>query len=579
MGKRKIFNEAELAQTADFTDVGLYARADAQAIIGGAVGAPRQWARFTIEQPSAAVLRINPGTLFIDDKAYNSDTLDVDMQLHLPVVTGDTKWAALLVRGSIETLSENRLVEIDADTGQTSLQPLPKVERLYVSVVVQAGIAGPTPVKPTPADTECCLAFVLMSPTGVVSVEPGEGWRLKTLYEVTGRVIALEGDMDAIRQRTSSLETTTANITGQLKTIPRPEIIQQLQRDAAATRRALKLPAAARSYWYDPGLLKDDWDTAHASWLARVREGVRFAYAQIVDAQLALATPGDAKLKITDSLALPAWTEIARITVDGADGSKDISQQTHTVTEAIQNTVSYSSVSYGPTVNVCENNAEWSAVSNVHAGETFNVNGQTYVSDGLTRTSNNYTNQNGFDASQWNADPANEGHKNYAVQQLQYESWTKTYWTYVTKTVGVNGSIYGQSCLNQQAMILTAIEVDCTRAGSDGDIQCSSAAATPRRPQFKNVIASTTVVAANVHVGKVKFNFTPTLLDPGVRYAWYTVTVGNHALATVSGNKYAQGSLFWATDGHGRRATTSSTSRSRPTRPNSRSARSWTSRP
>ncbi len=47
----------------------------------------------------------------------------------------------------------------------------------------------------------------------------------------------------------------------------------------------------------------------------------------------------------------------------------------------------------------------------------------------------------------------------------------------------------------------------------------------------------------------MKFDLAPTLLDGGKRYAFVTVTTGNHALATVSGNVFAQGSRFQASDG------------------------------
>lgn len=545
------FNEAEVAQPADFTAIGTYARAADQAIIGGAIAYPHHHGRFTITQDSGAQLTVNPGLFFKDDKVYAADDpIIVNIQQYLPVVTNDQKWIALLVRGETEVATASRLVETDVDTEETVLQSVPKTDRLYVTITVQNAISAPPPIDyPQIAADQCCLAFVRLTTAGIAEIQPGETWRLKTLYEVEGRVTLLEGNMTDIRQRTAQLETDVAFITGQLRTIPRQEIIEQMKRNLAQLNRKVDVPDEARAYWYDPGLVMDKWDAGHADWLCRVREGVRFQYAQIVDSQMSLLNPGDASLKITNNLCLPAWTEVVRLAVEGNDGYKDISQQTHTVTDAIQNTISGVSTSYGPTITVCENRDEWSNVGKVHPGETFNVNGTQYVSDGLSKDTNIADGYLDSPAT-WNADPQSEGHKAYAVKQVITETWSQTYWTYITKTIGVNGSIYGQSFLNAQQMIMTSIDLRFTRVGTDGDVHLFVCELSDNgTPQFKDVVAATTLTRDQLLVGWVKFPFTPTLLDAGKRYAWYTVTVGNHAVATVKDNKYAQGSLFWSTDG------------------------------
>ncbi len=550
MSEQLLFNEAEVTEPGDFTAIGEAARDDIASVVGGAIGAPSQWARVTITQPSASTLNVQPGELFAGDVLYSSTTpILVNLMANLSLVLGDTKWVALLLRGTTETRQESRLVETDADTGETSAQMLPKRQVQGLTIVVQDGVGSPTPIKPVVPAAECCIAFVLLSSTGIETIEPGLAWRMVTLYELTGRVIQLEADMDAMRQRTAVLETTVANIQGRLGDIPRPELMIQLQRDAAAVRKQLDLPDEARAYWYDPGLLKDDWDTAHAAWLARVAEGLRMPWAQIVDSQLALLTPADPLLKIVDTLALPKYTEVARIAVEGADGTRDISQQVHTEITAVQKTLSGTSIIYGPTQNYCENAREWAFLKTLHPGETFSVNGKEYILDGLQKDGT-IAWVGGMDASAYNASPWYAGHRFYSIRQVQYEAWSETYWDYITKEVGVNGSIYGQTLLNAQPCIVTSIELNFSRVGSDGAVHlmlcsCDETGA----PDFSSVLAVSEIAAADLVVGWNRFAFTPTLLDAGRRYAWYTVTVGNHALVTVANNKFAQGSLFWATDG------------------------------
>ena len=95
------FNEAETAEPGDFTNIGVYARAADQGIIGGAIAYPHHWSRFTISQPTTVTLNLSPGLLFVGDKAYTGDeVIALNLQVYLPVVTGDLKWVALLVRGN-----------------------------------------------------------------------------------------------------------------------------------------------------------------------------------------------------------------------------------------------------------------------------------------------------------------------------------------------------------------------------------------------------------------------------------------------------------------------------------------------
>jgi hypothetical protein len=550
------FNQDEISTPDDFTAVGTDARKSEQDVVGGAIAYPNHWAQLAISQPTAVTLAINAGSLWNNNIVYTIDPADapiiINLQPYLPVVTGYQKWVAVLVNGATSVVAANRMMLTDVDTGQTVQQSVPKYNRLTINFVVQDGLPSPTPLQPVVPANQCCLCFVQLSNTRIMQVVSGETWRVKTLFEVEGRVTVLEGDMTNVMARTATLESDIAWIVGQLANIPRHELMMQLQRDVAAARVDLNMPTAARAYWYDPCLEMTDWDNTDADWIARLREGIRFQYAEIVDNQLQTLTPADPLLKVVNSLALPVWTEMKLISVEGKDGYKDISDQVHTVTTAVQNTISGVSVSYGPTVTVCENAIAYASLSTIPVGGIFSVDGTQYINDGLSTNTepNGGWGTNTANPATWNASPISIGHKNYDVQQVAYDSWSQTYWTYTTQNVGVNGSVYAQSFLNSQQVIATSIDLSFTRVDHSGDVHlflcpCNTSGA----PQFNNVVMQCTVAASSLAVGWVKFSFTPTMLDAGVIYAWYTVTNGNHALATVAKNKFAGGSLFWSTDG------------------------------
>ncbi len=529
MSKIIKFAEAEVAQPTDFDRIGEYGRDGDAALAGAALGYPHHWSAFTVSQDSAVEIRINPGNLFVGDVLYAADVaIPLNLQVHLPLVLGDRRWIALLLRGAAETVSEQRMIEVDAETGDTVSQAVPKVERRHVEIVIQQALASPTPLKPVIAAHECCLAYVELAPTGIVAVEMDNASRIKGLYEVEGRLARIEADVDATIRRTTTLETDVANIAARLGDIPHPDIMRQIKRDLAILRRDAAVPEDAVAYWFEPALLPDEWDTAHAAWLARVHEGLRFGWAAERDAQLALLDPASPAIRLAGTLLMPDWEEVTRIEVEGDGGSVNVSQLVHTVSTAVERQIARTSIEYGKTVTRCDNIAWW--LRDKVPGALFTRKGETFE---VTRVRGKIP-----------------GFRFVTYAKVIKREWLETYWDEVSDEVGVNGSTYAQTWLNAQPMILTSVDLDFVRVGSTGDVhlmicECTESGA----PDLTKVIANTSLAPAQITTGWSRFAFRPSLLDSGARYAFVLVTTGNHALATVSGNKFAQGTMFLFTDG------------------------------
>lgn len=537
-----LFSQAEVARPEDFQAIGEAARAGDDAIVAGAVGYPRHWADFVVSEQAATLLRVSAGILFRDDRHFRSDAhIDVPVTGFLPLVLNDTKWIAILVRGLQEQVSENRQVLINAATGDTTTQSLPKRDRRRIDLVVQQGVAGPTPIKPTVAANECCLAWVLLSNTGIEQIEMNTADRAVSLYEIEGRLRVVEGALVDIARRTATLETNLANVQAQASNQVSPILFRQVQRQVAATRRLLDLPDTAFGALYDPGLVPDIYDRQHADWLARILEGVRFPYANIRDERLELYDEANSGLAIHNPtrLAIPAYSEVERIVVDAPSSlSRNISERVHTVTTAVRREVARSSTRAGPTITVCENTGEWSQLAERRSGEIFTVGGETFQSLGVT-------------ANPWNqTETAQNGHREFAAQQIIVDSWFEVYWDQVTENIGLNGSVVGNTFLNVDPMVITSVDLLFFRVGSTGDVhlllcECNETGA----PDFVRVLASSIKPVAELALGWVKFPIRPTYAPPGKRLAWFTVTTGNHAIKVVAGNTYAQGSAFLCTDG------------------------------
>ena len=533
--KQALFNEAEILEPGDLSAIGAHMREGVQNIAGGAVGYPRHWARLTVSASSPVTLRVEPGQYWMGDTIYDLDAAaTIDLQPLAPLAANDRKWIAILARGESAVLTQSRLFETDADTGETVIVATPKTDVRRLVFVTQAGADGPTPIRPTLPSNECCVAWVLLGATGVVSIEMHQADRVKTLYEVEGRVTALESSVRDTTARTTTLQTDLAGVASRLQEAPRPELFAQVMRDVAALRVTNLVPDEARGYRYNPGLTPDDWDRQNANWLARIDEGVRFQAAAERDVQLALFDPANPALRTyfydnnQRALLMPAWREVTRMAVEGNDGSINISQLTHTVVTAHLREIARKRTTYGPSFTVCTNAREWGAyAAGRQIGERFSRPGENF----------DYEVQGA--AGKW-----------YTLRQLRVEEYIDTYWEYVSNEVGLNGSIYGQSWLQAQAGVLTSVELYFTRVAAVGDVhlllvECGPTAA----PDPSKAIQQVVIPAGQLALGWTKFSMRPSLLEAGKRYAWLTVTTGNHALAFVADNRFAQGSMFQFTDG------------------------------
>lgn len=529
-----VFNEAEVAEPNDFTNIGLNARDSEDALNSGAIDYPAHWADFTVSNQNALELTVSPGTVFSAGKLYrNAAPTTINIQTYLPFIEGDRKFLAILADGAVATTNEERLFETDAETEETVAQQAPKLERRRIDFTIEFGAASPTPLKPEVPANRCCVAYIELSTIGIAAIEPNHAARVKTLYEHEGRLAGVEAEIGGISASVRTIRTDIANIQARLGDIPSPTIIRQMKRSIAQLLEQSSVPAEAVAYDYDPGLVGDKWDHAHPSWLARIREGVRFAYAAQRDMQLALIDEDAPSIKKSGNLLLPAWTEETRIEVAGDSGSVNISAAVHTVVDAIQKTLSRTVTEYGSTISVCENSAEWGRyVLGLAVGALFTRDGET------------------FEVVSIDANAEWAGHRHLGVRRVIKRTVQETYWEFVTSMVGLNGSIHGQTWLNTQPSVLTSVELHFTLAAAAGPVHLLICETLENgAPNFKAVIARVEKAAQDLATGWVRFELAPTLLDGGKRYAFVTVTTGNHALATVSGNAYAQGSRFVASDG------------------------------
>ncbi|WP_336810937.1 hypothetical protein [Bosea sp. MMO-172] len=538
MTRRVLFNEAEFGKSEDLTDIGRFAQAAMDNLVADAIGYPAHWSGFTASQQSSQIVRLTPGRYYTGEMVYEAlDETDINLLVSIPLASSDQRWVAIILRGSVEEEMALRYLETstDVETSEPVQFTVPKVAARKVGFTRQLGEASPAPAaRPVIAESDAVVAWVLLGSAGILAIEPGEPSRVKSLYEVEGRVSDLEDDVTGISTRTTAIETDIVNIAARLRDIPRPAIMRQIQRNLGQLNREIVLPEEARAHVFDSFLTWDIWDPTHAAWRGRVREGGRVPYTSESISQLTLATADDPAVMIRNGRMIPAFDEIVRIANEGHDAALNISQLTHTVVTATRHEVARSRVAWGTAQLVCTNTQYWAnQLAGVQIGQMFTLDGETFLLEG----SNGLVHYSGQDMYRH-------------IRRAIVEEWSEVWWTYENTEVGLNGSVYAQSFLNAQPFIATAIELDFEKVGATGDVTvmlctCSAIGA----PDFGQVIAHVTKARDALVVGWNEFVIDYTLLEAGKRYAIVTVTTGNHSIWCTGANKFTGGTRFACTDG------------------------------
>jgi len=106
-----------------------------------------------------------------------------------------------------------------------------------------------------------------------------------------------------------------------------------------------------------------------------------------------------------------------------------------------------------------------------------------------------------------------------------------------------------QTFLSSQVGWMTRLHLYLHQVAESGDLHILLCETAHGKPDTGRVLADVTLAAADMVQGWNEIAWPPTLLQPGERYALVLITGGNHYVGLANGARYAQGTLFYSTDG------------------------------
>ena len=507
------------------------------------LGPGSAFAGFAVAQLGPTTVRLGPGRLYSNAGPFfflaDDPGAEIDFLGYLPVVT--RRWATISVWGQdIETQTEPRTFITDATTRATVARVVSTESRRHVNHAPVYGQEGPDPIRPAIAANVLAVAYVLLSPAGIVSITPAEEHRAESLFNLNLRANDMDSWRTRIGARLDTLGSDLANLASRLRGTARLNFVLDLARDMARVMEQLQLPADYTAWSADRYLTTIYSDTQHVDWLAKIEEGVRFPPAAEREAQLALLNQFDQTVIVQNNFMLPHYEQVPRLSVLGNDGEMSISQFEWHVTEWVEMSKTRMRVRYGTPFYWCSNTVYW---YDQHGdGGTMNLVWDP-IREIFIRPATGETFQI-LDGVQYTPD-----YFHYRLQQFWVDEVEEYYWDRIVTTHSLSGSTIAETFLNAQDGWLTSVDFFLSRAAADGDIHVLIVETAHGAPEFDRVIARTTVSTLDLRVypAHTRANFVPVFLTQGKRFAIVLQTAGNHFAVTILGNKYAQGMLFIGT--------------------------------
>lgn len=504
-----IFRDRQELQSADFNNAQAFAD-DAQThLVLDAIDGGLKFTGGTVSAASATTASVEALRFYNAGKTYAADAQTLNLFQYLPLVT--KKIVAVVVWGSeVDTDVQPRDFLIDLTAGTTQPQAVAMQRARVCNVNLLPGTEAADPQAPTIQNGTLAIAFVYLTTTGIERIAMQDAARLPNLYGHEQRLGQMEMWKGQAEPRIASIATDLASLANKTAELAGRQMVVDLAGDVARLKVARNLPSSYANWdadYFGNAAKTDDTGSGYG---AQIQNGLLFPLAAQATANIALFNPYDAGISRSSAdLVLPKYTETARIKTEGQTGDVSVSAyqvQNHTL-KAYETTV-------------------W----DYHYGVNYNYYNGWYNSW--------FWSYYGY----WYGWQGWEGY---------WTSHQETHYALAETTTSYNGAIIAQTVLVANAMWLTGVGLQFTQVGGSGDVMLVICETDAGKPNLLKTLANVTVARADLKASPIETTvpLPPVLVDAGKRVAIAIITQGDHRVATVSGNSYTQGTLFFGTDG------------------------------
>lgn len=218
--KQVLFEDNMETQAGDFNNMQTFINDSMNYLVGDAIDPAAAYVGLTITKAANTQVRIDVGRLYWQGKQYSlDDPVIIDFQTvagAMPV-TQQRQIAIVAYGQTINSDTEPRNFVVDADTGQAQSESVSMLLEQVCLIGPIPGVEAPSPSYPAVPATNLLVGFVLMAPSGVVSIQQNIDTLLPNLMNHEIRIQALEAEFGLAENQIATLQTALAALAAQLK--------------------------------------------------------------------------------------------------------------------------------------------------------------------------------------------------------------------------------------------------------------------------------------------------------------------------------------------------------------------------
>lgn len=306
-----LFEDNMETQAQDFNNLQTWTGQSIDDLVVDAIDAGNAYTGLGISKAAATQVTIAPGRLYWGGAIYiMEDPVTIDFQTvagGMPVT--QQRQIAIVAWGStITTDVQPRNFVVDADTGQAQPESVAMTQIRTCNVGPIPGVEAPSPNYPSVPATNLLIGYVLLNPSGVVSVQQSAVTQLTNLTTLGNAVGGLLGWQGVINGQISTLQTSLAALAASLANYVTLDMFSKLSDLVNTIWQIVNRPA---SYVLDSvdnffdlsqSAVGTNVDGAYA---ANVVEGIRFNAGGSWTGQLALLNNTEPAIQAWDTFILP----------------------------------------------------------------------------------------------------------------------------------------------------------------------------------------------------------------------------------------------------------------------------------
>jgi hypothetical protein len=311
--KEVLFEDNMETQAQDFINLQDWIGKSIDDIVVDGIDAGNAYTGLGISKAAATQVTISPGRLYWGGPVYiMEDPVTIDFQTvagAMPV-TQQRQIAIVAWGATITTDVQPRNFVVDADTGQAQPESVAMTSIRTCNVGPIPGVESPSPNFPAVPATNLLIGYVLLNPSGVVSIQQSTTTQLTNVTTLANAVGGLISWQSVVNGQIATLQTSLAALAAQLANYVTLDMFSKLSDLVNQIWQIVNRPAT-----YALDTIDNFFDTSQSAvgtnvdgaYSALVAEGLRFPSSGNVTLNPGLVLPGgtDPTIQAWDTFILP----------------------------------------------------------------------------------------------------------------------------------------------------------------------------------------------------------------------------------------------------------------------------------